>query len=288
MPVSNKKNAFVIAPIGKIDSPIRKRADQIFKYVIAPIVKELGYEPVRADKIPKPGIITSQIIDHILNDPLVIADLTGHNPNVFYELAVRHTVKKPVIQIIQEGEIIPFDVSTYRTIQINHKDLDSVAKAKEDLRKQIKAVEKDPTLVDSPISMAVDLQFLKQSGDPESKSIADLTKMIYELSHMVKEIQYQTRASESDRLIGFEHYPPSSLSYSPPEEMIDSYYRRSFARGEPVCSVEKVGRNFIVTHGTTMTKFDSAKDANEYARKLIERKVIDEESRSKKKKTRKK
>jgi len=240
MPTSDKKTAFLISPIGKIDSPIRKRADQIFKYVIAPIVKELGYEPVRADKIPKPGIITSQIIDHILNDPLVIADLTSHNPNVFYELAVRHTVKKPVIQIIQEGEIIPFDVSTYRTIQINHKDLDSVAKAKEDLRKQIKAVEKDPTLVDSPISMAVDLQFLKQSGDPESKSIADLTKMIYELSHMVKEIKYQTRASERADLIGFEHYHPRSLAYSPPDEMTDSLYRRSFVGGKPVCSIEKV------------------------------------------------
>lgn len=191
-----EKVAFVISPIGEPNSPTRKRADQILNHVIEPVVSELGYKSVRADKISKPGVITSQIISHLLDDPLVIADLTGQNPNVFYELAVRHTVKKPIIQMIQERERIPFDVSTTRTIQINHKDLDSVDKAKKELRKQIKAVEKDPTLVDSPISMAVDLQTLKQSSDPESKTIADLRTALQEINQMVKEIHYSTVTQE--------------------------------------------------------------------------------------------
>lgn len=95
--------AFVICPIGEPDSDSRRRADQILKHVIEPAVLECGYKALRADKISEPGIITSQIITHILNDALIVADLTGHNPNVFYELAVRHAIKKPVVQIIQRG-----------------------------------------------------------------------------------------------------------------------------------------------------------------------------------------
>ncbi len=122
--------AFVISPIGAPNSPERKRADQILNHVIDPIVSEFGYKTDRSDKIDKPGIITSQIINHIINDSLVVADLTGHNPNVFYELAVRHAIKKPVIQMIKKGERMPFDVRQARTIEIDHQDLDSVDEAK--------------------------------------------------------------------------------------------------------------------------------------------------------------
>lgn len=178
---NDKKVAFVISPMGDPGSEIRKRADAILKYVIEPPLTECDYKAVRADKISEPGIITSQIITHIMNDPLVVADLTGHNPNVFYELAVRHAIKKPVVQLIQKGEKIPFDVSTTRTIQIDHQDLQSVDEAKQELAKQIRAVEKDPSKVDSPISVAVDLQLLKQSEDPQRKALAEMRAMIQQI-----------------------------------------------------------------------------------------------------------
>jgi hypothetical protein len=84
--VSKKENdkevAFVISPMGDPGSEIRKRTDPILKYVIKPPLTGCGYKAVRADKISEPGIITSQIITHIMNDPLVVADLTGHNPSI--------------------------------------------------------------------------------------------------------------------------------------------------------------------------------------------------------------
>src|SRR5438128_2309435 len=111
----DRKLCFVISPVGDEGSDIRKRADQILKHVISPIVKELGYEPVRSDQISKPGVITGQIIEHLIEDSLVVADLTGYNPNVFYELAVRHAVRKPVVQLRKKGEPLPFDVAPVRT-----------------------------------------------------------------------------------------------------------------------------------------------------------------------------
>src|SRR5262245_29205679 len=86
------KTCFVIAPIGEQDSVVRKRSDQIFKYLIGPAAQECGYTALRADQIAEPGIITTQVIQHIVDDPLVVADLTGRNPNVFYELAIRHAL----------------------------------------------------------------------------------------------------------------------------------------------------------------------------------------------------
>ena len=115
------KRCFVIAPIGAPGSETRKRSDQVLKYIIRPAVTSCGYDAVRADEIAKPGLITSQVIQHVVNDPLVVADLTERNPNVFYELAIRHALKKPLVQISQD-EVIPFDVAGTRTIFVNHKD----------------------------------------------------------------------------------------------------------------------------------------------------------------------
>ncbi|MGR3309481.1 MAG: hypothetical protein ACUZ77_01795 [Candidatus Brocadiales bacterium] len=157
-------------------------------HIITPAAKECGYETIRADKISEPGMITSQVIQHLVDDPLVIADLTGRNPNVFYELAVRHAVKKPCIQVIQMGEPIPFDVAQSRAIQVDHQDLDSAARCREELVKQIHSVEKDPTDVDTPISVAIDLQSLRQSENPLEKSSAEIISMLQDLRSAVGEL----------------------------------------------------------------------------------------------------
>ena len=195
------KKCFVIAPIGDEGSETRRRSDQILKHVISPATVECGYQVIRADKISEPGIITSQVIQHIIDDNLVIADLTGKNPNVFYELAVRHAVKKPVVQIIQSGESIPFDVAPTRTINVDHRDLDSVANCRDELIKQIQAVEKDPSKVDSPISVAIDLQSLHRSENPLEKSNAEIISMLQEL-----------RTSIVDLSEGYRSLKPRSLS----------------------------------------------------------------------------
>jgi hypothetical protein len=135
------------------------------KAVIEPATQECGYNPVRADTISEPGMITSQVIRHLIEDPLAIADLTGPNANVFYELAVRHSFKKHVIQIIEKGQKIPFDVAGLRTIEFDSNDIGSAADCKKEIVKHVQVIEKNPTKVDSPISVAVDLQSLRSSGN---------------------------------------------------------------------------------------------------------------------------
>lgn len=198
-----KKTCFVIAPIGEPDSDIRKRSDQILKYIIKPVAEACGYEAKRADHISEPGIITTQVIHHVLNDPMVVADLTGRNPNVFYELAIRHALRKPYVQTIQKGEQIPFDVANVRTIEVDHHDLDSVEAAKTEMMKQMRSMQEEGVKVDSPISTAVDMETLRHSGNPEQRQLADVLLTVAELKAKQQEIlevvRGMTRSMEVER-----------------------------------------------------------------------------------------
>ena len=87
-------------------------------------------------------MITTQILQAVQECDLVVADLTEHNPNVFYELAVRHSIEKPIIHVIDTYWPIPFDVSGFRTIFFDFTDLDSVAAAIKDIRSQASEISK--------------------------------------------------------------------------------------------------------------------------------------------------
>lgn len=199
--MSEKKNCFVIAPIGEPDSDTRRRSDQVLKHVIRPAVTSCGYHAIRADEIDKPGIITSQVIQHIVSDPLVIADLTERNPNVFYELAIRHALRTPLVQIIRKGDAIPFDVAGTRTIYVDHKDLDSVESAKNEIVDQIRALEKDSSALETPISVSLDLQLLRQSEKPEERSLADLVASVTELRSGISKLETKIGTKEQQGLL---------------------------------------------------------------------------------------
>jgi hypothetical protein len=114
---------FYVAPIGEVESEIRQHSDVILAALVEPALTELGLKVVRADGIESPGVITKQVIEHIAKAKLVVADLSFHNPNVFYELALRHATGKPTIHLIRNSDRIPFDIDQFRTIRIDTSDL---------------------------------------------------------------------------------------------------------------------------------------------------------------------
>jgi hypothetical protein len=148
---------FYITPIGSDDSEQRKHADFFMEYVIAPAIKEFDLRLVRADQIGKPGMIGKQVLEHILHSRLVIADLSFHNPNVFYELCLRHATRLPTVQIIRASESIPFDINQYRTAKIDMQDLYGFLPKLQtyisEIANQVRMALKDPDAVDSPISL---------------------------------------------------------------------------------------------------------------------------------------
>ncbi len=85
-----------------------------FELVIKPVVNSLGYNITKADDNFKIGSVMDKIKESIKRARLVVADVTGRNPNVFYELGLAHAFGKDVLIITQNSEDIPFDITHLR------------------------------------------------------------------------------------------------------------------------------------------------------------------------------
>jgi hypothetical protein len=108
---------FVIAPIGDPRTDTRRQTDGLLEEAIRPVVEErIGLDVTAAHQMPEAGSITRQVLQRLLEAELVVADLTGLNANVMYELAVRHAKGRPVVPIAEKGTSLPFDITTERTV----------------------------------------------------------------------------------------------------------------------------------------------------------------------------
>ncbi len=160
---------FYITPIGEDDSEPRRHADFVMEYIVEPAVKEFGLKVVRADQMGKPGMIGKQLIEYILKAPIVIADLSFHNPNVFYEICLRHTTRRPIVQIIRAADKIPFDVNQYRTIPIETRDpytlVPKIQTYIAEVANQVRRALEDEEQSDNPISLYYPTAKLSWEGE---------------------------------------------------------------------------------------------------------------------------
>jgi hypothetical protein len=183
-----KKVCFVIGPIGPPGGDIRAAADDFMKYIVAPCAEELGYKPVRADGLPEPGRITSQIIELLNSADLVIADLSGNNANVYYELSCRHAIGRPAIHMAMEGTPLPFDVADNRTIFYTM-HARWVEQAKEELTGQVKRVQEPGYKARNPILDAVGLIALEKSTEPTQQAIASFTRQLESVQGAIRDLR---------------------------------------------------------------------------------------------------
>ena len=108
---------FIVSPIGAEGTDIRKRADQLFRHIISPVCEKCGFEAIRVDQLNQVDTITQTIVDALNTYELVIADITGHNPNVFFEMGYRASTGKPIIHLKQKDEKIGFPEEVLTEIQ---------------------------------------------------------------------------------------------------------------------------------------------------------------------------
>ncbi|MBE5973700.1 MAG: hypothetical protein E7251_03790 [Paenibacillaceae bacterium] len=112
---SIKKKCFVITPIGDEADQIRRHIDGIIDQAIIPAIGD-KYEIEVSHRKYEIGSINDRIVKSVYESELVIANLTGLNPNVMYELAIRYSFGKPVIVIAEKATKLPFDIIDENTI----------------------------------------------------------------------------------------------------------------------------------------------------------------------------
>jgi hypothetical protein len=117
---NNKKyKCFVIMPIGKEGTVEYRNNTLVFNKLIKPCVINSGYdiECYHSDLITETGDISRQIVNALENDDIVIADLRRNNPNVIYELCIRHAFGKRTILICSNFSENFFHHNKYRALQ---------------------------------------------------------------------------------------------------------------------------------------------------------------------------
>lgn len=166
MPSKVVRTCFVIMGFGeKIDPKTRRKLDldKSYRVLIEPAVRLAGLECIRADKFIHSGTIDKPILEFLYKADLVIADLSTSNPNVLYELGVRHALRPSTTILIAESHFeIPFDLSHVLVRKYEHLgkgiDAEEAHRFCEELRKAIVNLLEQPC-VDSPVYATIpDLQ----------------------------------------------------------------------------------------------------------------------------------
>lgn len=119
--------------------PFSTELNAIYEDIIAPLLSELALKPLRADEIFDNRSIMDDIWENIKKSRLIISDLTGKNPNVFYETGIAHALGKEVILITQTINDVPFDLRHLRCI-VYADNIRGAEKLKVQLRKTLETI----------------------------------------------------------------------------------------------------------------------------------------------------
>lgn len=194
--------AFVIMPFSDT-------FDDIFSIFISETLKACDYQVFRADDINNSQNILSDIVQAIATSDLIVADLTGANPNVFYELGIAHALNRPTIMLTQDIEDLPFDLRSYRAIPYST-DFVKIREAKDQLSRlatdaAIGKVQFGNPVSDfsavvvhsqTPIDVEGDAGLLDHMADLES-SLEDLTSVLVDLAEETLAIGAKTEQATS-------------------------------------------------------------------------------------------
>ncbi|MCM1245716.1 MAG: hypothetical protein NC293_08760 [Roseburia sp.] len=187
-----KRKCFIITPIGNDGSETFRKAKGVIESVIKPILLDYEFDDIKpAYEINVSGMINTQIINRIVEDDLVIANLTGNNPNVMYELCLRHVAAKPIIHICEKGTVLPFDIKDSRTIFYTD-DMLGVEELKKQMKLFMDEISYDSDCMDNPIYNA--RRYGKLLKETQGTNDNQILKLLMEISNQISEDRTTTNA----------------------------------------------------------------------------------------------
>jgi hypothetical protein len=138
------KNAFIIMPFTEV-------SDEVYNFLFKPPLLELGYEIRRADNFFDTMKVMTEIYTAIKQSTIILCDVSGRHPNVFYELGLAHAIGKPTIVVTDDIKTVPFDLRGFNVLVYNISSEISVSDFKISLKEVIKKTEKSKDIWPPPL-----------------------------------------------------------------------------------------------------------------------------------------
>jgi O-acetyl-ADP-ribose deacetylase (regulator of RNase III) len=164
------QKCFVIMPFGrKLDVVDQKWIDfeAVYDRIICPALAQLNLECIRSDRIAKGSWIHKDMFDLILDAEVCLVDLSTLNPNVMYELGVRHATRRSVtVLMMRNNTPVPYNISHFRSITYDPHDHDSFGATREAIKSFIDAGLRNFNINDSPIHQVVPDIEVKRGRSP--------------------------------------------------------------------------------------------------------------------------
>ena len=245
------KSVFVISPIGEDGSAIRLRSDRVLRHIIQKALDPAAYEIVRADQDDSPDSITPRMIKRIQDAFLIFVDITGGNPNVFYEMALAHGYRKPIIYLSEFGRTPPFDIKDQRIVPYDLSDPDNLESARLLVAKYAAHIEANPNDQHNPVADADAFFSLREAQGTNSGGEAlidafeiltsDFRAMRGELAQIREAAEKSVkRAYDADEF----HYPSywTNRLSRPRQPVVDAKLTALVAAFQAADGAEKVDR----------------------------------------------
>jgi hypothetical protein len=173
---SSRPVCFVIMPISDIHGYDPGHFGRVYEYILKPAIVNAGFTPLRSDDTTKTDYIVVGIVQKVVDSPMVLCDFSARNPNVMYELGIRHAFSGPVTLIRDTQTDKVFDIQGLRYTEYDAGlRIDTVQK---DIAKIAAAIKETAESRDSGFNSVVSLAGIKSATIPEKQEISADTQLL--------------------------------------------------------------------------------------------------------------
>jgi hypothetical protein len=176
LPEKTKPICFVLMPISDVHGYDAGHFARVYEHLLKPAIIAAGYTPVRADDAVKTDYIVVGIIQKIVESEMVICDFSARNPNVMYELGIRHAFNKPVALIKDSRTEKVFDIQGLRHTEYDESlRIDSVQK---DIARISAAISETAKAGPEGMNSVVQLAGIKAAEVPAGQTVSPDTQLL--------------------------------------------------------------------------------------------------------------
>src|SRR6266478_3465441 len=210
--------------------------DDYYEQIYLPAIQSSGLVAKRADDLFRPSAIVHDIWELTKQAKVVLAELSGRNPNVFYELGLAHALAKPAILVAESMEDVPFDLRALRVLVYDKNAPDWGKILQEKVQAAIGEVLRSP-------AEAVLPAFLETKGAAPKPTVTPQEKEFLELRQQVDLLREELRNPE--RI----HHPGTDIGPEAARALIREYVTKGMPEGMIIRRVSPLGppANWVVT-----------------------------------------